>query len=97
MGEVPSRKTYFVDCLRVNGEAEFWQTYLLDTQPEGAGYFGRNLDAFGDALNGGPGWPGECAVVFRNMAVVKEFRHGEFYRTLVRIALASESVEVSFE
>ncbi len=97
MGEVPSRKTYFVDCSRVNSESEFWQAYLLETQPKGADNFGRNLDAFWDALNGGPGWPGDCTLVFRNMAVVKEFRHCQFYRALVRIALASEFVEVVFE
>jgi hypothetical protein len=56
-----------IDCTDVHTAAIFWQRYLDATEPEGAGHFGRNLDAFWDAIEGGgPGWPGECGLRFIN-------------------------------
>jgi ribonuclease inhibitor len=59
--------TILVDCSGVRSAEEFWQRYLDAAKPEGAAFFGRNLDAFWDAVeSGGPGWPGEARLVFAN-------------------------------
>lgn len=83
-----------IDCLGVNSEAEFWKAYLSASQPEGAGYFGCNLDAFWDALHGGPGWPGECVLRFTNAAEVEPLRDGDFLRALHDIANESKEVRI---
>jgi RNAse (barnase) inhibitor barstar len=90
-------KTIVVDCSAVQSEADFWSAYLLSAVPEGAGYFGRNLDAFWDGLNGGPGWPGECEVRFINTAHLKRLRDGAFIQALNDIASDSALVKVSIE
>ena len=59
-------RTISVDCTHVHTAAEFWQLYLDVVNPEGADLFGRNLDAFDDALDGGPGFPGMVDVLFVN-------------------------------
>ena len=62
-------KTVTIDCAGVSSTEEFWLRYLDATQPEGRVHFGRNLNAFWDAIEGGgPGWPGE---------VVLEFQHAD--------------------
>ncbi|HEY2827362.1 MAG TPA: barstar family protein [Pirellulales bacterium] len=43
----------------IDSREHFWQTYVDVVRPDGAEYFGRNLNAFDDALWGGPGWPGD--------------------------------------
>jgi ribonuclease inhibitor len=88
-------RTVTIDCAGIQSEAEFWERYLRSTDAEGAGYFGRNLDAFWDALNGGPGWPGECELRFSNTAQMAQFRSGNFLRALQRIAEESDLVRVA--
>ncbi len=49
-----------IEGSRLTDEAAFWREYLAAVRPDGAEHFGRNLDAFRDAVtSGGPGWPGE--------------------------------------
>jgi ribonuclease inhibitor len=86
-----------VDCSEVTSEASFWQAYLAAANPEGANYFGRNLDAFWDALNGGPGWPGEVTLILVNTAHLKSIRDGRFYESLSEIARDSKSVHIRIE
>jgi RNAse (barnase) inhibitor barstar len=55
-------RRFVVPCRGIQTEAAFWIAYVEAAQPEEARFFGKNLDAFWDALNCGPGWPGECEV-----------------------------------
>ena len=41
---------FVVECSQVSTPAEFWKHYIEQIEPEGAHVFGRNLDAFRDAL-----------------------------------------------
>ena len=90
-------RTIVIDCGAVQSEADFWAAYVRAALPEGAGYFGRNLDAFWDGLNGGPGWPGECALQFANTGHLAKFRDGRFVEALRDIAGRSTFVKVTFE
>lgn len=47
---------YVLDGNRINTLEAFWQV-ITETFGDPYGYFGRNLDAFADALSGGPGGP----------------------------------------
>ena len=91
-------RSIVIDCGAVQSEAGFWSAYVRTAEPEGAGYFGRNLDAFWDGLNGGPGWPGDdCQLRFINTSPLQSFRGGLFFEALRDIASRSTSVKVSFE
>lgn len=91
-------KIFTVDCTNVSSEMELWEKYVEVTMPEGACYFGHNLDAFRDAVTaGGPGWPGKCEIYFTNTSRVQKFRGGDFYRSLQSIANDSPFVRISLE
>ena len=79
--------TVTIDCSGVLSEAEFWSRYVAATSPADKELFGQNLDAFWDAVEGGgPGWPGDFALVFKNTATLAPLRAGYFLTTLKRIA-----------
>lgn len=68
-------KTIIVDCSGVSSPDEFWRRYLDATRPDGEEHFGRNLDAFWDAIEGGgPGWPGEVMLAFQHTDALAELR-----------------------
>ena len=54
-----------IDCADIISPDQLWQRYIDAAKPEGASIFGRNLDAFWDAIEGGgPGWPGKVTLIF---------------------------------
>lgn len=58
-------KKYILDCSSIASEDDFWSLYLetIEVEPDVAVFFGRNLNAFWDAVSaGGPGWPGWCEI-----------------------------------
>jgi hypothetical protein len=60
-------RTIYIDCRGVRSAEELWRRYIEAAKPDGAHLFGRNLDAFRDAIyGGGPGWPGNARLVFTN-------------------------------
>lgn len=80
-------KTYLLDCSQICCKADFWEIFLKVVQPEGAANFGRNLDAFWDAVSGGgPGWPGECQLTLINTEKL-ELQEPRFFGGLQQIAL----------
>ncbi|MGE6784641.1 barstar family protein [Ensifer adhaerens] len=91
-------KEVVVDCSGIRTPAEFWQRYLDVVEPEGAGMFGCNLDAFWDAVDGGgPGWPGEVALVFSNSDELSGLRTGKGNVLLLDVlkTIASEVTTIS--
>ena len=79
-------KTFQLDCSQISFEGDFWELYLEVIRPDGAEYFGRNLDAFWDAVSGGgPGWPGECQLILANTEKLQK-QDRRFFNGLQRIA-----------
>jgi len=79
--------TTVVDCKGINSKEEFWAHYVSVVKPHGAEFFGRNLDAFWDALDGGgPGFPEQDSVHFINTDDLKLIESGKFYDSLCEIA-----------
>ena len=91
-------RSFTIDCGSLKDEASFWQAYIDAVSPEGAKIFGRNLDAFWDAISGGgPGWPGECELHIVNTEPLKTFRNGSFYKALKEMTNESKSVQLYIE
>ena len=83
-------QTVVIDCAGVQSADEFWQRYLTAVQPEGAAIFGRNLDAFWDAVEaGGPGQP-NAKLVFKNTSGLE----ANFLNALRRIASDATHTEI---
>ncbi len=91
-------KTIKLDCQVVLTEGDFWDLYLAATQPQGAGVFGRSIQALQSALaDGEAGWPGECELRLVNTQRLKSLRGGIFYEQLRRIAGSTRSVRMELE
>jgi ribonuclease inhibitor len=94
---VAALQTITVDCARVETREDFWRAYLDTVKPPDEALFGRNLDAFWDALAGGPGSPGSCVLRFVNTEPLKGIDGGRFYGALLEIARNSRTVQVVLE
>lgn len=87
---------FVVMCTGISDEAGFWDAYLNAVVPDGEADFGRNFDAFRDAiLGGGPGWPGVCVLRLRGFDDLRAVSGGNFCRWME--ALAAESLYVTFK
>ena len=88
-----------VDCASVATEAELWQRYVQLPGVQGAHLFGRNLDAFWDALtSGGPGTleaDERIELRFIHTGSLRAVRDGSFYEDLIRIAHDNDSPEIT--
>lgn len=57
------RTIIFIDGNTCERKIDFWDSYASQIPKDSAMYFGKNLDAFNDALTaGGPGFPGDCLI-----------------------------------
>lgn len=83
-----------INCRNITTEPALWSRYLQLTDADGAEYFGCNLDAFSDALHGGPGWPGECSLHFIETETIQLWQQGHFYQLLKSIAQRSAMIRV---
>ncbi len=74
---------FVIDGTGMTTRSEVWDRYVRLTQMLPSG-FGRNLDAFWDAVQaGGPGWPGACRIRFVGC---EHIDGGKLHAGLVRIA-----------
>ncbi|HYE42653.1 MAG TPA: barstar family protein [Caulobacteraceae bacterium] len=88
---------HVVDCRDVLTAEQFWSRYLEVVRPSRGDMFGRNLDAFWDAVErGGPGAP-DAPVRFVNLAAVSKIRGGDFLAALHEIARDVTTGMVTFD
>ena len=94
-----TRPTVVIDARGVTDEEDFWKRYVIATEPEGAGYFGHNLDAFWDAVEGGgPGYPGKVDLHFKNMASVQSLPNGQkFMKAFAEIAADAKFTKITWD
>lgn len=90
-----------IDCSGIGSTEEFWQRYIDAAKPEDAADFGRNLDAFWDAIEGGgPGWPGDVSLIFMHSDQLRDLRtlnnNASFLEALKTIADETTAVTIKF-
>jgi ribonuclease inhibitor len=89
-----------IDCANIESADAFWQRYLDVVQPDGGEMFGRNLDAFWDAVEGGgPGWPGDVELVFTNSRLLEPLKTAggaSFLAGLIRISEQATHAKLRF-
>ena len=66
---------YEIDCTGIESADELWQRYLSTVPALYPESFGYTLDSFWDAVQWqGPGWPGECELIFRNVEALSKLK-----------------------
>ena len=66
---------YEIDCTGVETPDDLWRRYLDAVPAIDPGSFGFTLDSFWDAVQwGGPGYPGDCELVFTNVEALNNLR-----------------------
>ena len=92
-------RTITIDCRGVRSSEDFWQRYVDAVQPRDARDFGRNLDAFWDAIEAeGPGWRGEVKLTFGNSADLQTIMSGNGKSLFDNLRdLASDATHVEIE
>ena len=62
-GTIRHRRNIFINGYTCNSQLDFWDKYTSQIPAESAKSFGKNLDAFNDAITGGgPGFPGDSTI-----------------------------------
>lgn len=87
-----------IDCHGITTPAAFWQAYVDAARPAHAEAFGRNLDAFWDAVEAGaPGDPGDVRLVFTNVSALEPLMTaggGSFLEALRGLAADVTRIEI---
>lgn len=87
-----------VSCAHITDEAAFWEAYIDAAKLGGATNFGRNMDAFRDAIiGGGPGWPGKCVLRLSDFEQLRAIDGGRLCMALEKLASESSLVTIRFE
>jgi hypothetical protein len=101
IGEAGDMRTIHIDCAGVQSPGELWQRYVDAAEPEDAVFFGRNLDAFWDAVeHGGPGWPGPAKLISTRLAELTRLQlsnGASFLDGLRQIACDATQTQIELE
>ncbi|KAB2711806.1 barstar family protein [Brucella intermedia] len=89
---------YIIDCTGIKSADELWRRYLSAVPAENPEAFGYTLDSFWDAVQWqGPGWPGECELVFQNVDALAKLktRGGQpFLEAFIRLANETDRITI---
>ena len=62
-GKIRHRRKIFINGEFCETKEDFWNKYIAEIDSESGKLFGKNLDAFNDAITAeGPGFPGDCII-----------------------------------
>ena len=62
-GKIRHRKKIFINGEFCGTKEAFWNKYIAEIDSESGKLFGKNLDAFNDAITAeGPGFTGDCII-----------------------------------
>jgi RNAse (barnase) inhibitor barstar len=87
-----------INCKGITSAEEFWDRYERAVGRENCVWFGRNLDALWDALEGGgPGFPGVAHLIFEDtndLTDIATARGVPLLRGLQRIATDATHIKI---
>ena len=98
-----NEKTKHQRKMFINGEfcdskQDFWNKYASEIGSESAKYFGKNLDAFNDAITGeGPGFPGDCIIEIIGTEKLKKIFGKEDFEFIINLLKEAEFVDLIIE
>ena len=97
-GNVRKRRKIFINGYYCNSQTDFWEKYTKQIPTESAKLFGKNLDAFNDAITGGgPGFPGDCVIEIIGIEKLNEIFGVQNMEFIIQLLRESEFIELIVE
>ena len=97
-GKIQHRKKIFINGNFCETKEDFWNKYVSEIGAESANSFGKNIDAFEDAIIAeGPGFPDNCVIEIIGTEKLKRIFGKEDFNLIIKLLINAEFVELIVE
>jgi len=97
-GKIRHKRKIFINGEFCQSKDDFWNKYVAEIDSESAKYFGKNLDAFNDAITGaGPGFPGDCIIEIVGTEKLEKIFGKEDFDFIIGLLKEAEFVDLIIE
>jgi RNAse (barnase) inhibitor barstar len=97
-GKIRHRSKIFINGEFCTSKKDFWNKYVAEIDTESGKYFGKNLDAFNDAITaGGPGFPGYCIIEIIGTKKLENIFGKEDFDLIIGLLKKAEFVDLIIE
>lgn len=97
-GNIRKRIRIFISGNSCEKKADFWNSYASQIPADSSQYFGKNLNAFNDAITGGgPGFPGDCIIEIVGTKKLRSIFGNEEFDFIIKLLQDAEFVDLILE
>jgi len=97
-GKVRRQRKIFINGEYCNSKLDFWNKYVAELDYESGKDFGKNLDAFNDAMTSkGPGFPGDCIIEIIGIKKLIKIFGKEDFDFIIELLRESKFVDLIVE
>ena len=97
-GQVRKRRRIILNGYYCNSQDYFWNKYTRQISSDSGKNFGKNLDAFNDAITGaGPGFPGDCLIEIVGVDELIKIFGASKMETIIKLLDEAEFVDLIIE
>ena len=97
-GRIRHRRKIFINGEFCETKEDFWNNYVAEIDYESGELFGKNLDAFNDAITAeGPGFPGDCIIEIIGTEKLEKIFGIEDFDFIIGLLRAAEFVDLIIE
>ena len=97
-GKIRHRRKIFINGYFCETKEDFWNKYVAEIDSESGKLFGKNLDAFNDAITSeGPGFPGDCIIEIIGTKKLEKVFGKENFEFIIGLLRDAEFVDLIIE
>ncbi|MEY8849846.1 barstar family protein [Psychroserpens sp. XS_ASV72] len=97
-GKIKRTRKIFIDGELCYSKLDFWKRYISDFDFQSKKDFGKNLDAFNDAITAeGPGFPGDCIIEITGSENLKRIFGNEDFEFIIELLREAKFVKLILE
>ncbi|MEM0576709.1 barstar family protein [Flavobacterium polysaccharolyticum] len=97
-GKIRHRRKIFINGEFCETKEDFWNQYVAEIDSESGKLFGKNLDAFNDAITAeGPGFPGDCIIEIIGTVKLEKVFGKENFEFIIALLRDAEFVDLIIE
>lgn len=97
-GNIKHLRKIFINGEFCNSKLDFWNKYIADMEFSAKKDFGKNLDAFNDAITAkGPGFPGDCLIEITGTKNLEKIFGKEDFNFIIDTLQQAEFVDLIIE